>query len=256
MINKDKIWTIDKNGELLERNLSLENENFTIEDYRMGKFDSYNYIWFEMFNHYIHDDIGCDYERYGCYIRPGDVVLDLGANIGIFSRRAEERGASRVISFEPISTTFQCLLLNKGPKTEVHNVGVASVNEFRKFVIHTEVSNLGGAKYDPENTLSGFNIVYEKDSFVIDINQIFSQYRNINFVKMDIEGSEVEVLNSITDENLSSIRCLSAEFHRNSEDFEDFQKSFILRLENLGFNHFVLYHGDGSTRTLNSWKKN
>jgi len=250
------VWTTNKRGEIIQRNLEKENENFSLEGYYRGEFDSYNYLWFEMFNHYVYDDLGCDYERYGCYIQPGDVVLDLGANIGLFSRRAEERGASKVISFEPVLPTFNCLLLNKGEKTEIYNMGVASVNEFRKFVIHTDLSNTGGGKFDPQNTLSGFDIVYEKDSFVVDINYIFSHYRGIDFMKVDIEGSEVEVLNAISEENLSSLRCLAAEFHSNSQDFEHFQSSFLSRLGRLGFSHFILYHGDGRTRTLTAWKKN
>lgn len=249
-----KIWTTTKSGDLLQRDLAKENINFNIEAYWRGEFDAYNYLWYEMFNHYVYDDLGCDYERYGCYIQPGDVVLDLGANIGLFSLRAEMRGASKVISFEPILPTFNCLMLNKGDKTEVYNLAVGSKNEFRNFKIHTNLSNTGGGKHDPNNTLDGLNIVYDKDSYTININQIFDHYKKIDFLKMDIEGSEVDVLNGITDENLSSVRCLAAEFHANNAEFEDFQNNFIQRINNLGFTQFLLYHGDGRTRTLTAWK--
>jgi len=74
-------------------------------------------------------------------------------------------------------------------------------------------------------------------------------------MKIDIEGGEVDVLTNITDENLTSLRCLSAEFHKGNDEFEIFQTNFINRMNSLGFNHFVLYHGDGDLRTLNFWKK-
>ena len=116
MENNKKIWTLSPEGNEVLRDLKKENEEFSIDLYREGKFDANNFQWYEMFNHYVHDDIGCDYERYGCYIREGDVVLDLGGNIGIFAHRAETRGASKVISFEPVTPTFNCLI-KKGTTT-------------------------------------------------------------------------------------------------------------------------------------------
>jgi hypothetical protein len=72
---------------------------------------------------------------------------------------------------------------------------------------------------------------------------------------MDIEGGEVDVLTSISDDNLNSLRCLSAEFHKTYEMFDEFQQKFIDRMVNLGFKYFVLYYGDGRLRTLNFWKE-
>jgi len=105
-----KFWTLDKEGKEILRDLEKENENFTFLGYWENKFDSNNYQYQEMFNSYLHEDNGCDYERMGCYIKEGDVVVDIGANIGLFAHRAETRGASKVICFEPMTPTFECLL--------------------------------------------------------------------------------------------------------------------------------------------------
>jgi hypothetical protein len=77
----------------------------------------------------------------------------------------------------------------------------------------------------------------------------------IDFMKIDIEGGEVEVLTSISDDNLASLRCLSAEFHKTYPEFDQFQDEFVQRMNRLGFRGFTLYHGDGSLRTLNFWKE-
>ena len=77
----------------------------------------------------------------------------------------------------------------------------------------------------------------------------------IDFMKIDIEGGEVDVLTSITDDNLASLRCLSAEFHKTYPGFDQFQDGFVQRMNRLGFRGFTLYHGDGSLRTLNFWKE-
>ena len=111
MENK-KFWTLRPDGSEVLRDLNEENKNFTREGYLNGEFDANNYQWYEMFHHYSFDDNGCDYERHGCYIKEGDVVLDLGANIGVFAHRAETRGASKVICFEPVTPTFNLSLIH------------------------------------------------------------------------------------------------------------------------------------------------
>ena len=90
-------------------------------------------------------------------------------------------------------------------------------------------------------------------------NDIFNPVltERIDFLKIDVEGSEVDILNSITDENLKKLRCLSVELHKTDESFEEFQWSFLERVHSLGFERFVLYHGvdtSAKLRTLTCWK--
>jgi FkbM family methyltransferase len=210
-----------------------------------------------MFHHFVYDDLGCDYERYGCYIREGDVVLDLGGNIGVFAHRAEERGASKVISFEPVTPTFNCLIKNKGPKTLVYKNAVGGKHGFTTFRIHTDFTHIGGGtSEDQDLMLNQRHFIHSEIVIIIGINEIFENMdTKFDFMKIDIEGGEVDVLTSITDENLLSLRCLSAEFHKSYEEFDVFQQSFVERMERLGFKHFTLYHGDGTLRTINFWKE-
>ena len=49
---------------------------------------------------------------YGNRIRPGDVVLDAGANIGVFTRKALWAGASKVVAIEPAPENLECLQRN------------------------------------------------------------------------------------------------------------------------------------------------
>jgi len=182
--------------------------------------------------------------------------LDLGANIGLFAHRAEVRGASKVISIEPLTPTFNCLIKNKGPKTDVYKMAVGNKNEFNEFKIHTNFHHIGGATSDKSNTiLNGRDIIHSELVYTININELFNDLiGKIDFMKIDIEGAEVDVLNEITDDNLSSLRCVSCEFHKTYEDFDTFQGDFGKRMDRLGFQGFTLYHGDGNLRTLNFWK--
>ena len=179
-------------------------------------------------------------------------MLDIGGNIGVFAHRAETRGASKVISFEPMTPTFNCLIKNAGPKTDVYKMAIGSKNEWSEFKIEGDLSNTGGGT-SVHN--SGRDIVLREMVFILDVNEIFNLPNKINFMKIDIEGGEVDVLNAISDNNLSSLRCLSCEFHKLNDEFEDFQQNFINRMNNLGFKSFVLFHGGGNLRTVSFWKE-
>jgi FkbM family methyltransferase len=252
-----KFWTLRPDGTEVLRDLKGENESFSRDAYLRGEFDANNYQWYEMFHHYTFDDNGCDYERYGCFIQEGDVVLDLGANIGVFSHRAETRGASKVICFEPVTPTFNCLIKNKGSKTLVYKNAVGSKNGFTTFNIHTDYTHIGGGtSHEQDLLLNGRNIIHSERVIIIGINEIFEGMgEKIDFMKIDIEGGEVDVLTSITDENLSSLRCLAAEFHCTYDGFDLFQSNFSNRMYSLGFKGFTAYYGDGNLRTLNFWKE-
>lgn len=256
MENK-KFWTLSQNGTEVLRDLEQEHKTFTTDSYRLGNHDGNNFMYFEMFGMELYDSKGCDYERYDCQIQPGDVVLDLGANIGLFAHRAELRGASKVISIEPLTPTFNCLIKNKGPKTDVYKMAVGNKNEFNKFMIHTNFHHIGGATSDKSNTiLNGREVIHSELVYTININELFNNMiGKIDFMKIDIEGAEVDVLNEITDDNLSSLRCLSCEFHKTYEEFDEFQNEFIKRMKRLSFKCFELYHGNGDLRTLNFWKE-
>jgi FkbM family methyltransferase len=250
-------WTLSSDGTEVLRDLKKENEEFSKVRYDNGEFDANNFQWYEMFHHYVYDDLGCDYERYGCYIKEDDVVLDLGGNVGIFAHRAEQRGASQVISFEPVTPTFNCLIKNRGPKTLVYKNAVGGKNGFTTFRIHTDFTHIGGGtSEDQDLMLNQRPIIHSERVIIIGINDIFENIgTKIDFMKIDIEGDEVDVLTSITDKNLSTLRCLSAEFHKSYEEFDLFQEQFVQRMNNLGFKSFVLYHGDGNLRTVNFWKE-
>src|ERR1022692_3974724 len=49
---------------------------------------------------------------YGNRVRPGDIVLDAGANVGVFTRKALQAGASKIIAIEPGPENVECLRRN------------------------------------------------------------------------------------------------------------------------------------------------
>ena len=76
------------------------------------------------------------------HIHNGDVVVDLGANIGIFTRFAYKEGASKVIAFEPDKRYFELLKLNSDPRSILFNAAMSdSIGVTRLY----ESGHLGGS---------------------------------------------------------------------------------------------------------------
>lgn len=259
-VNKS-FWTVNDSGVYVERDLNWEHYNWF--DRARGNYDEnkeadlYNSMFHEIFDMYELGSDGCDYERYGCQILPGDVVVDIGANIGLFSHRAELKGASAVYAFEPIFATYMALYLNSGPIIKTFKSAIHSSQKFVEMSIPEFKSNTGGAMLKERMLSMGRHGVIDEIISTIDINSLFlpDMIGKIDFMKMDIEGSELECLSAISDENLSSLRCLAVEFHLNVPGVSQFKNSFVERCHRLGFMTFQNHYQGGQQITLNVWKQ-
>jgi FkbM family methyltransferase len=252
-------YTLDSMGKIVLRNLKKENQGFTHERFYNGEFDSYNYLYYENFECFHNEAQGSDYFRYGCKINEGMKVLDLGANIGAFARCAIERGASKVYCFEPIRTTYNCLMLNSllydDNRIETYNVGISNQTGSESFSLHTDWTHNGGGKMDSLN-INNEKAFFSENCAMINAHSLFLDkvWGDVDFLKIDIEGAEYIVLNQMPDKILERLKCIAGEFHCHNEFFDAFQNNFISRCHKFGFQSFVLYQGDGTLRTIHLWK--
>jgi hypothetical protein len=61
---------------------------------------------------------------------------------------------------------------------------------------------------------------------------------------VDVEGAEYAVFEGISDENLSKVKTIAMEYHNSHFNFDDqMRDNFIQKLNNLGFNSYVLFMG-------------
>jgi FkbM family methyltransferase len=124
------------------------------------------------------------------YIRPGDTVLDIGANIGFYANVLAacvgEKG--QVHCFEPDATNFRHLQNNCGKLANVklNNVAVADKAQTLKIYTSKEL-NVDHRTYKPDS--------YDQE---IDIPAIaIDEYmgdKPVNFIKMDIQGFEMSAV--------------------------------------------------------------
>lgn len=130
------------------------------------------------------------------WVKPGDWVLDIGANIGnytvAFSQAVGPRG--RVLAFEPVPTTFQLLShhvsLLRDSNVTLMNVAVSDrfatiTMDIPRF--ETGLENLYQARISEKGALSVVSVAI--DSLAID--------HPVRLVKIDVEGHELSVLSGM-----------------------------------------------------------
>ena len=169
----------------------------------------------------------------------GSVVVDLGGNIGIFNRWAYNQGASKVISFEPDKRYFKLLSLNSDPRSILFNAAIG--NEIGEIDLY-ESNHLGGSsvRMFPD-------YINKYKTRVYTLNYLFETglVDKIDFLKIDIEGAEIQALEGISDENLHKVKTIAMEYHHAHLGFNgDLRRDFIARLNRLGFNSYLIFLGN------------
>ena len=125
------------------------------------------------------------YERYGVRVLPGDVVMDIGAYRGTFTRHALDRGARVVVAFEPEPDNYACLEQTFAPEIARGAVRLVKAAIWEEAgTLRFEGSELGGhvsGATDGSITVAATTI----DDAVRDL-----RLERVDFIKMDIEGAE------------------------------------------------------------------
>ena len=128
-------------------------------------------------------------------VRSGDVVLDCGANIGVFTREALNAGASKVIAIEPAPDNLECLRRNFRAEIAAGRVVVYEKGVWDKDDTLT-------LNVDPHNTAA--HSVVRTEGLVVSsikvplttIDKLVDELKlqRVDYVKMDIEGAEPNAL--------------------------------------------------------------
>lgn len=184
-------------------------------------------------------------------VQPGDYVVDLGGNIGVFTRYAYQMGAKKIVTFEPDRRYYELLKLNSPKNVTLFNAAIG--DKLGKMKL-TESQHLGGSNLWSESSplLNQYDVnVYTLD-YILEKNII----PKIDFLKVDIEGSEIIAMNGISDDNLKNIRNIAVEYHHEHLKFDEvLRHNFITRLNNLGFNSYIIFCGmDSALQLIYFWK--
>jgi FkbM family methyltransferase len=179
------------------------------------------------------------YLRHGVEVGEGDVVLDVGANVGVAAVFfASECGAGAVHSFEPVRPLFELLCENvKGfPACTAHDYGLSSQSghasityypgaaamsglyadsEQDRALVRTALINLGFSEPEADRRLEGR---YEAETMSCELRTLSTVLREeeidrVDLLKIDVEKAELDVLGGIAEDDWPRIRQLVIEVH-------------------------------------------
>jgi FkbM family methyltransferase len=127
--------------------------------------------------------------------RRGDVVLDCGANIGVFTHKALSAGARLVVAIEPTPISVECLRRNFAREIAEGRVIVYPKGVWNR-VDTLELATEG------EGNSVGNSVVFGRDLknkiqvplTTIDLLTAELHLDRVDFIKMDIEGAEKQAL--------------------------------------------------------------
>lgn len=155
-------------------------------------------------------------------LRPGDLALDLGANMGVVTEVLARTGAD-VIAFEPDPWAFEQLQARFADRPNVRLVNAAvgiGGGTVRLMRADNFASNPTGASVK-STILDGGRQIDARNAVEVPLVDFPSFLRDalrdraeIAFVKMDIEGAELDILEAMDREGLfDHVRVLVAETH-------------------------------------------
>lgn len=163
-------------------------------------------------------------------------IIDLGANIGAsafyFKRMFPE---AEIYCVEPDANNFLLLKENTKLLKNVNLICAAIMGASGKVSLKNEVSNEVSKNYewgyqfkvDPSGIIPGYSF-----NDFIKLHHITS----VDLLKIDVEGAEFEIFNSIKDCDFLKIKIITVEIHSDNKD----RNEIVDRMDSLGWKRSVV----------------
>lgn len=166
-------------------------------------------------------------------IHDQDTVVDLGAHIGSFAVRAARLARhGRVFAYEASSKNYAML----GENRQLNGLD-------NLYIENSAVSDRHGTMnlYSPADNGMMSSLVHESGSFMetvhaITFAEIIKQHalERIDLLKLDVEGSEYDILLNCPDESLTKVQRIVMEYHEFDVDKRT-HRDLVSRLNSRGF---------------------
>lgn len=173
-------------------------------------------------------------------ITENSIVVDVGAHIGAFCVIAA-KNARRVVAFEPDPDNYQMLKknteLNKLTNVHIFEMAVSGYSGHRDMYFFGDSSTGSHSLYN-----AGGTSIVKKRVRTISIEEIMKRERlpRVDFLKLDCEGAEHDILRNMSPETADKIMCIAMETHGlEGESCIDIPA----RLQELGFEVRVEHNG-------------
>ena len=178
------------------------------------------------------------------------VVFDLGANRGVFSKGILDKYNCTVIAYEPSRLLCENELSQIDATNEKFSFYQNAVWSTEKTLTLTDFCDKNGGTSGVANSIIPHKSDTRRDGRFVrekyevrceSINNILKKYEKVDILKVDIEGSEIEVLTAISDDNIRKCTQVCVEFHLFCQNeymikiTQEDLKRVIDRMHKLGF---------------------
>lgn len=168
------------------------------------------------------------YAPAGYEIRPGETVIDIGANIGVFAAWAATKAKGvTVYSFEPFPANaeyFQRNIEDSGLKNIRFRMAAVADSDGTR-TLHVEDSWILHSLTRKDSGEKGVEVE------AVSLDSIMAEAGKCDLLKLDCEGGEYEILYPASDETLAKIGRIVCEFNttdgerQNGEGLRDFLRT-------------------------------
>jgi FkbM family methyltransferase len=150
-------------------------------------------------------------------IEKSSTIIDVGANIGMFSLYAAIRGASRVYAYEPnpqAFSTFRENVIRNDLCGVINSYNLAVTDSADKSIyISVDASPYNQTKLKDEFSGGDQRDFVEVASTTVDEIVETHKLKEVSLLKMDCEGAEYDIFPSISISSLEKIKSIRMEVH-------------------------------------------
>lgn len=171
--------------------------------------------------------------RYAYPLKSDSIVLDVGSYNGEFSKAISDFYNCKIYSFEPIKAFFKKSVenLSNYPNVEIFNFGIGKNNRAEWINIDADSSSIYKLGY---NWHSEQIMIRSIQDIVEELNLV-----NIDLIKINVEGCEYEILDSIIESDyIRLFKNIQVQFH---EFFPDCYKRRKKIIDKILETHEVTY---------------
>ncbi len=172
-----------------------------------------------------------EYSKKNFELNDDDIVVDVGAHIGLFALYASQFSKNgKILCFEPIKQNYELLVEN------IKSNNIKNIFPFN-YAVSKESSSV---KIYLNEDDSGHSMFLESENYVIvkskSLSDIFHEnnIEKCDFLKLDCEGAEYEIINSLSSEFLNKIKKSVIEYHL-ADTHPELLEQLIKKLKKLSF---------------------
>ena len=165
------------------------------------------------------------------FLRPDDLFVDIGANVGSYTVLASAHVGAKSISFEPVPRTFSYLIRNIAVnginvQVQVYNMALGAKKGTIAFTSDLDTAN--------HVAIAGDQATIEVSVDTLDA--FLAEEERTILIKIDVEGFETEVMNGADNTLLNkSLQAIIIELNGTGERYGYSENAIQRKLEQAGF---------------------